>query len=75
MPKYEMTIRTVYVQEIDIEAEDEIEAKKLAMQQFYPDSAYIFSMDVFGFDPWKPIDDREDRLYEQYRQQEIDDEA
>ena len=73
--KHTITIRTVYVQEVEVEAADEFEAKELAMKQFYPDSAYIFSMDVFGADPWTPTDSREDIEYEAFRQREIDNEA
>ena len=73
--RYEITVRTTYIQEMVIEADDEIEAKKIAMKEFYPDPDFIFSMDVFGLDPWRPIDDSEDRAFEQQRQKEIDDEA
>ena len=73
--KYEITVRTTYIQEMGIEADDEIEAKKIAMEEFYPDPDFIFSMDVYGLDPWRPIDNREDYEYETARQKEIDDEA
>lgn len=73
--KYDITVRATYIREMTIEADDEIEAKRIAIEMFNPDSDSVFSMDVFGLDPWRPIDDSEDRLYEQHRQQEIDDEA
>lgn len=73
--KYTVTVRTTYVQEMEIEADDEIEAKKIAMKEFYPDPDFIFSMDVFGLDPWTHTDSREDYEYEIHRQKEIDDEA
>lgn len=73
--KYTVTVRTTYVQEMEIEADDEIEAKKTAMKEFCPDPDFIFSMDVFGLDPWRPTDGREDYEYETHRQKEIDDEA
>ena len=75
MTKYMVTVRTTYVQEMEIEACDEIEAKQIAMKEFYPDPDFIFSMDVFGLDPWRPIDDAEDRAYEKCRQEELDNEA
>lgn len=70
--KYDITVRATYIREMTIEADDEVEAKRIAIEMFNPDSDSVFSMDVFGLDPWRPIDDREDRLYEQRKQQEID---
>ena len=58
-----------------VEAEDEIVARAEAIQQFEPDREDLFSIDVFGLDPWRPVDDAEDRAYEQYRQEELDNEA
>ena len=75
MPKFEITIRATYIQEYEIEAEDDIEARLLAAKQFTPDSDCITSMDIFGLDPWLPTDGREDYEYETKRQREIDDEA
>lgn len=75
MSKYTVTIRAVYVQEVDIYAEDEIAAKSNALKEFEPDPDQLFSIDVFGLDPWQPTDSREDYEYETYRQKEIDDEA
>lgn len=72
--KYEVTIKTVYIQEVEVDADDELEAKEQALKQFYPDPAYIFSMDVFGLDPWRPDSPLEDILHDQYRQRELDDE-
>lgn len=72
--RYEVTVRTTYIQEMTIEADDEMEAKRIAMKDFYPDPDFIFSMDVYGLDPWRPIDGREDYEYETARQSEIDDE-
>ena len=75
MTKYTITVRATYVREMDIEADDEMAARHLAIQQFEPEGDDMFSIDVFGLDPWRPIDDREDREYEAYKQKEIDDEA
>lgn len=73
--KYTITIKASYVQELDIEADDEVEARHLAAHVFNPEEAELFSFDVFGLDPWRPTDGREDYEYETYRQKEIDDEA
>lgn len=75
MTKYTVTVRAVYVCEMEVEADDELSAKAVAIQQFEPEGDDLFSIDVFGLDPWRPIDDAEDRAYEQYKQQEIDNEA
>lgn len=73
--KYTVTVRATFVREMTVEAEDEIVARAEAIQQFEPDREDLFSIDVFGLDPWRPVDDAEDRAYEQYRQEEIDNEA
>ena len=75
MKSYTVTIRAVYVREMEIEADDEVSARHLAITEFEPDGDDLFSIDVFGLDPWRPIDDREDYEYEQQRQKELDDEA
>ena len=75
MKSYTVTIRAVYVREMEIEAEDEVSARHLAIMQFEPEGDDLFSLDVFGLDPWRPIDGREDYEYETYRQMEIDNEA
>ena len=73
--KFDITIRATYIQEYEIEAANDMEARVLAAKQFTPDPDCITSMDVFGLDPWLPIDGREDYEYETKRQREIDDEA
>lgn len=75
MGKYNVTVRAVYVREMEVEADDEAMAKIEAIQQFEPEGDDLFSIDVFGLDPWRPIDDREDREYEAYRQDKLDHEA
>ena len=70
--KYTVTVKAVYVREIEIEADDEYAARHIAITEFEPEGDDLFSIDVFGLDPWRPIDDREDREYEQHRQRQID---
>ena len=72
---YTVTVRATYTREMRIEAADEVEARLLSIKQFRPEPDDLFSIDVFGLDPWRPIDDREDYEYEQQRQKELDDEA
>ena len=75
MGTYAVTVRAVYVQEFEIRAVDEAEAKTLALKQFEPVPDDLFSIDVFGLDPWRPIDGREDYAHDIYKQKELDDEA
>jgi hypothetical protein len=73
--KYTVTVKAVYVQEFEVEADDEMSAKHVAITDFEPDGDNLFSIDVFGLDPWRPTDHREDIEYERARQEEIDNEA
>lgn len=73
--KYTLTVRATYVRELEIEAEDDVAARLEAIRAFEPEPDDLFSLDVFGLDPWRPIDGREDYEYETYRQMEIDNEA
>lgn len=73
--KYTVTVKAVYVQEMDVFAEDEVAARHIALTDFEPDGDNLFSIDVFGLDPWRPVDGREDYEYERARQEEIDNEA
>ena len=72
---YIVTVRATYTREMRIEAADEVEARLLSIKQFRPEPDDLFSIDVFGLDPWRPVDDREDREYEAYRQEKLDHEA
>ena len=73
--KYTVTVRATYVREMEIEAEDDMAARHIAIGEFEPDGDDLFSIDVFGLDPWRPTDGREDYEYEIHRQKELDDEA
>lgn len=73
--KYLVTVRATYVREMEIEACDELSARHEAISQFEPDGDDLFSIDVFGLDPWRPIDGREDHDYDNWKQKEIDNEA
>ena len=73
--KHTVTIRATYIQEVEIEADDEDMAKQLAIRAFEPDPECLFTIDVFGADPWTPTDSCEDIEYETFRQREIDNEA
>ena len=64
MNKYTVTIKAVYIQEVEIEADDDMAADKLAIRAFEPDADCLFSIDVFGLDPRRPTDGREDYEYE-----------
>lgn len=57
MAKHMVTVRATYVQELVVEADDDQEVRRVAMREFAPNSDNLFSMDVFGPDPWQPIGD------------------
>ena len=73
--KYTVTVKAVYIREMEIEADDDISARHVAIAEFEPEGDDMFSIDVFGLDPWQPTNNDEDYAYETARQQEIDNEA
>jgi hypothetical protein len=74
MKVYTVTVKTVYIQEMNIMAEDSLEAERVAREEFAPDPDCIYSMDVFGPDLWEPDSELEDILHDQYVQTRIDSE-
>ena len=72
MPKYTVTVKAVYIQEVEIEADDDMAAEKLAIREFEPDGDCLFSIDVFGLSPWRPDSPLEDILRDEYVQRELD---
>lgn len=72
MPKYTVTVKAVYIQELEIEADDDLDADKVAIREFQPDSDNLFSIDVFGLSPWRPDSPLEDILRDEYVQRELD---
>lgn len=72
MPKYTVTVKAVYIQELEVEADDGLDADKVAIREFQPDSDNLFSIDVFGLSPWRPDSPLEDILRDEYVQRELD---
>lgn len=72
MPKYTVTVKAVYIQELEVEADDDLDADKIAIREFQPDSDNLFSIDVFGLSPWRPDSPLEDILRDEYVQRELD---
>lgn len=72
MPKYTVTVKAVYIQELEVEADDDLDADKVAIREFQPDSDNLFSIDVFGLSPWRPDSPLEDILRDEYVQRELD---
>ena len=70
--RYTVTVKAVYIQEVEIEADDDMAAESLAIRAFEPDGDSLFSIDVFGLSPWRPDSPLEDILHDQYVQQRID---
>lgn len=57
MKKYSVSVRATYYDDIEVEAEDSMEAYKKAIKQFSPNSDNLFSIDVYGLSPWEPDGD------------------
>lgn len=72
MPKYTVTVKAVYIQELEVEADDDLDADKVAIREFQPDGDNLFSIDVFGLSPWRPDSPLEDILRDEYVQRELD---
>ena len=72
MPKYTVTVKAVYIQELEVEADDDLDADKVAIREFQPDSDNLFSIDVFGLSLWRPDSPLEDILRDEYVQRELD---
>ena len=50
--KYKVTVKALYYDELEVEANDVDDARRKAMAEFQPCSDNLFSIDVFGLDPW-----------------------
>ena len=72
MKKYTVTVKAVYIQEVEIMADDDLSAEKLAIREFQPDGDSLFSIDVFGLSPWRPDSPLEDILRDESVQRELD---
>ena len=70
--RYTVTVKAVYIQEVEIEADDDMAAESLAIRAFEPDSDSLFSIDVFGLSPWRPESPLEDILRDQDVQKALD---
>ena len=72
MKSYTVTVKAVYIQEVEIMADDDLSAEKLAIREFQPDGDSLFSIDVFGLSPWAPDSPLEDILRDESVQRELD---
>ena len=52
MKKYQVQVKASYYDELEVEACDVDEARRLAIRDFKPCGDNMFSIDVFGLDPW-----------------------
>ena len=52
MTKYQVQVKASYYDELEIEADDVDEAYRVAIQTFKPCGDNMFSIDVYGLDPW-----------------------
>ena len=72
MTIYSVSVRANYYEDIEIEADSQEEAYKLAVQTFEPCGDNCMSIDVYGLSPWEPDSPLEDILHDQYKQRELD---
>lgn len=70
--KYTVTVKKSYVQEIDVYADDVDDARRAALEHFDPKDADVFSVDVFGLDPWTLGEEGDPNAHDKYRQAELD---
>ena len=55
MPTYNVSIKASYYDDLEIEADDVDDARRKAVAAFKPCGDNMFSIDVFGLDPWTLI--------------------
>jgi hypothetical protein len=58
--KYNVSIKASYYDDLEIEAGDVDEARHKAIATFQPCPDNLFSIDVFGLDPWTLAAEDED---------------
>jgi len=73
MKKRTVTVKAVYMEELEVEGCDVDEAYRAALNDFKPCSDNMFSIDVYGLSPWDGGDEGDPDAYDKYRQAEIDD--
>lgn len=52
MAIYKVSVKASYYDDLEIEADDEDDARRKAMKEFVPTSDNMFSIDIYGLDPW-----------------------
>ena len=67
MPVYKASIRATYYDDLEIEADDAEHAHRIAIQTFKPCGDNLFSIDVFGLDPWTLGEDGNPNEVDEYR--------
>ena len=69
MPKYEISIKASYYDDIVVEAADAAEARKKAVAKFKPTWDNNISVDIYGGSPWSPDGDpnEEDKYMDEMR--------
>jgi len=52
MTIYKVSVKASYYDDLEIEADDVDDARRKAMKEFVPTSDNMFSIDIYGLDPW-----------------------
>lgn len=52
MTKYTVSVKASYYDDLEIEADDVDDARRKAMKEFVPTPDNMFTIDIYGLDPW-----------------------
>lgn len=66
MPRYEVSIKASYYDDIVVEANSPAEARKKAFAKFKPTKDNNISVDIYGDSPWSPDDDEDPNAADKY---------
>ena len=50
--KYKVSVKASYYDDLEIEADDVDDARRKAIAAFQPCGDNLFSIDIYGLDPW-----------------------
>ncbi len=66
--KYKVSIKASYYDDLEIEADDVDEARHKAIAAFQPCGDNLFSIDIYGLDPWTlGAEDEDPNAVDMYR--------
>lgn len=69
--KYNVSVRAVYYDDLEIEADDVDDAHRKAIEQFVPCGDNMLSVDVYGLSPWLLGDDSDPNAADRYKDEQM----